>query len=198
MLPSILEKQRSFAPHRSFPGKAVEVIRNLARIEGNQIQLSHLYQYFRERTGVAMRMLHRPYASQEPLRALLEQRLVGQPEALDAVEKVAIRACNRLAPEDRPLGVLLFLGPTGVGKTECAKTLNAALFEDESHLLRFDMNEITTSLQAEQLIGTFDSPDGRLTAAVRRRPFSVLLFDEIEKAHPDVLDYLLQVLGKED
>ncbi len=196
VLPSILEKQRSFAPHRSFPGKAVEVIRNLARIEGNQIQLSHLYQYFRERTGVAMRMLHRPYASQEPLRALLEQRLVGQPEALDAVEKVAIRACNRLAPEDRPLGVLLFLGPTGVGKTECAKTLNAALFEDESHLLRFDMNEITTSLQAEQLIGTFDSPDGRLTAAVRRRPFSVLLFDEIEKAHPDVLDYLLQVLGE--
>ncbi len=196
VLPAILEKMRTLAPHLSFPGKGVEVIKNLSRWGQSSIQMSSLIAYLKQSTGVSTRMLDPTSRSHVPLRDSLEQRLVGQPQAIEAVERVAHRACYRLSPSDRPHGVLLFLGPTGVGKTECAKSLNAALFADESHLLRFDMNEITTSHAAEQLIGTFENPDGRMTAAVRRRPFSVLLLDEIEKAHPDVFDYLLQVIGE--
>ncbi len=196
VLPAILEKMRTLAPHLSFPGKGVEVVKNLSRWSQSSIQMSSLIAYLKQSTGVSTRMLDPTSRSHIPLRDSLEQRLVGQPQAIEAVERVAHRACYRLSPNDRPHGVLLFLGPTGVGKTECAKSLNAALFADDSHLLRFDMNEITTSHAAEQLIGTFENPDGRLTAAVRRRPFSVLLLDEIEKAHPDVFDYLLQVIGE--
>ncbi len=196
VLPSIVEKQRTLAPHLAFPGKAIEVLKNLARLGQPLISRHAMLQYLKQTTGVSIRMLEPSAQAMGPLREAIERRLIGQPEAIDAVERIAHRACYRLSPSDRPHGVLLFLGPTGVGKTECAKALSSALFADETHLLRFDMNEITTSAAAEQLIGSFEQPDGRLTSAVRKRPFSVVLFDEIEKAHPDVFDYLLQVLGE--
>jgi hypothetical protein len=91
---------------------------------------------------------------------------------------------------------MLFLGPTGVGKTETAKALARYLFGDAAKLLRFDMNEYLTPGSAARLVGTFDQPEGLLTAAVRRQPFAVILLDEIEKAHPEVFDLLLQVLGE--
>src|SRR5262249_45537500 len=102
----------------------------------------------------------------------------------------------RLNDPDRPLASFLFLGPTGVGKTQCARAVARYLFKDADHLVRFDMNEFPQPGSAARLAGTFDNPEGLLTAAVRRRPFAVVLLDEIEKAHPEVLDLLLQVLGE--
>jgi ATP-dependent Clp protease ATP-binding subunit ClpA len=196
VLPEILDKQSCFAPHRAFPGKAIEVAKNLSRSETPVIGVEDLNNYFQSTTGVARRMLGTVLGQDIPLDTSIDRALIGQPDASQAIKKIANRACQRLAPLDRPLGVLLFLGPTGVGKTEASKVLTQILYEDESHMLRFDMNEVTTPSAAEQLIGTFDQPDGRLTSAVRRKPFSVVLLDEIEKAHPDVFDYLLQVIGE--
>ena len=91
---------------------------------------------------------------------------------------------------------MLFTGPTGVGKTETAKALANYLFDDVSKMVRFDLNEFKTPYSVARLVGTFDQPEGLLTSAIRHRPYSVILFDEIEKAHPDVFDVLLQVIGE--
>ena len=129
----------------------------------------------------------------------LHARVVGQDEAVRAVSHAVRRARAGLADPSRPAGSFLFLGPTGVGKTELAKTLAAFLFDDEAALLRVDMSEYMEKHAATRLIGAppgyvgYDE-GGALSEAVRRRPYQVLLFDEVEKAHPDVLNLLLQLL----
>src|SRR5262249_40923978 len=132
----------------------------------------------------------------EEILEALGKEIIGQPDALGAAADVITVAKARLNDPDRPLGVFLFLGPTGVGKTQCAKAIAAYLFGDAERLLRFDMNDFLSPGSAARLAGTFDQPEGLLTAAVRRQPFAVLLLDEIEKAHPEVFDLLLQVLGE--
>ncbi len=112
------------------------------------------------------------------------------------MSQVVSSARARLNEGGRPLGTLLFLGPTGVGKTECAKAVCDALFESRDYLVRFDLNQFKTAYAAATLVGTPDQPSGLLTSAIRQRPFCVLLLDEIEKAHRDVHDLLLQVLGE--
>ncbi len=129
----------------------------------------------------------------------LEQRVVGQPEALSAIGRAVRRGRAGLRDTRRPIGSFLFLGPSGVGKTELAKALAALLFDDEAALTRLDMSEFMERHMAARLVGAppgyADSEQGGfLTEAVRRRPFSVLLFDEVEKAHADVFNLLLQVL----
>ncbi len=129
----------------------------------------------------------------------LHQRVVGQDEAVNAVSEAILRARAGLQDPNRPIGSFLFLGPTGVGKTELAKTLAADLFDDERAMIRIDMSEYMDKYTVSRLVGAppgyvgYDE-GGQLTEAVRRRPYSVVLFDELEKAHPDVFNILLQVL----
>jgi ATP-dependent Clp protease ATP-binding subunit ClpC len=129
----------------------------------------------------------------------LRQRVVGQEEALRAISEAVRRARAGLKDPGRPIGSFIFLGPTGVGKTETARALADYLFNDENAMLRFDMSEYLERHTVSRLIGAPPGyvgyeEAGRLTEAVRRRPYSVLLFDEIEKAHPDVFNLLLQIL----
>ena len=133
------------------------------------------------------------------LEEILHQRVVGQDEAVRLVTDAVLRARSGLKDPRRPIGSFLFLGPTGVGKTELARTLAQALFDSEENLVRLDMSEYMEKHSVSRLFGAppgyvgYDE-GGQLTEAVRRRPYSVLLFDEIEKAHPDVFNALLQIL----
>ncbi|MGI5962732.1 MAG: ATP-dependent chaperone ClpB [Lawsonibacter sp.] len=133
------------------------------------------------------------------LEDILHQRVVGQDEAVRLVSESILRSRAGIADPKRPIGSFLFLGPTGVGKTELAKTLAEALFDSEKNLVRIDMSEYMEKFSVSRLIGAPPGyvgyeEGGQLTEAVRRKPYSVILFDEVEKAHPDVFNVLLQVL----
>ena len=129
----------------------------------------------------------------------LHKRVIGQDEGVTKVSEAIIRSKAGIKDPDKPIGSFLFLGPTGVGKTELAKTLAASLFDDENNMVRLDMSEYMEKYSVSRLIGAppgyvgYDE-GGQLTEAVRRKPYSVVLFDEVEKAHPDVSNVLLQVL----
>ena len=129
----------------------------------------------------------------------LHRRVVGQDEAVQKVTEAILRSRAGIADPNRPIGSFLFLGPTGVGKTELAKSLAECLFDDEHNIVRIDMTEYMEKFSVSRLIGAppgyvgYDE-GGQLTEAVRRKPYSVVLFDEIEKAHPDVFNILLQIL----
>ncbi|MBR3850243.1 MAG: AAA family ATPase, partial [Oscillospiraceae bacterium] len=130
---------------------------------------------------------------------LLHKRVIGQDEAVQRVTEAILRSRSGIQDPGRPIGSFLFLGPTGVGKTELAKTLAEVLFDDEKNLVRLDMSEYMEKFSVSRLIGAPPGyvgyeEGGQLTEAVRRRPYSVVLFDEIDKAHPDVFNVLLQVL----
>lgn len=133
------------------------------------------------------------------LNETLHQRVIGQDEAVDAVADAVIRSRAGLHDPNRPLGSFIFLGPTGVGKTELAKALSENLFDSEEHMMRIDMSEYMEKHSVSRLIGAppgyvGHEEGGQLTETIRRQPYSVILFDEIEKAHPDVFNILLQVL----
>ena len=133
------------------------------------------------------------------LEDILHQRVVGQDEAVRLVSEAILRSRAGIADPNKPIGSFLFLGPTGVGKTELAKTLSEALFDSEKNLVRIDMSEYMEKFSVSRLIGAPPGyvgyeEGGQLTEAVRRHPYSVILFDEVEKAHPDVFNVLLQVL----
>ena len=130
---------------------------------------------------------------------ILHERVIGQDEAVQLVAEAILRSRAGVSDENRPIGSFLFLGPTGVGKTELAKTLAQALFDDEKNLIRIDMTEYMEKFSVTRLIGAPPGyvgyeEGGQLTEAVRRKPYSVVLFDEMEKAHPDVFNILLQIL----
>ena len=129
----------------------------------------------------------------------LHKRVIGQNEAVEKVTEAILRSRAGISDPNRPIGSFLFLGPTGVGKTELAKSLAECLFDDEHNIVRIDMTEYMEKFSVSRLIGAppgyvgYDE-GGQLTEAVRRKPYSVVLFDEIEKAHPDVFNILLQIL----
>lgn len=129
----------------------------------------------------------------------LHKRVIGQDEGVTKVTEAIIRSKAGIKDPSKPIGSFLFLGPTGVGKTELAKALASCLFDDESNMVRLDMSEYMEKYSVSRLIGAppgyvgYDE-GGQLTEAVRRKPYSVVLFDEVEKAHPDVFNVLLQVL----
>ncbi|WP_308533626.1 ATP-dependent chaperone ClpB [uncultured Peptoniphilus sp.] len=133
------------------------------------------------------------------LENILHKRVIGQDEAVKVVAEAVLRARAGLKAKNKPIGSFIFLGPTGVGKTETAKALTEALFDDEKNIIRIDMSEYMEKFSVSRLVGSPPGyvgyeEGGQLTEAVRRKPYSVILFDEIEKAHPDVFNILLQVL----
>jgi len=151
-------------------------------------------------TGIPVdSMLESEVHKLQRIEEVLNQRVVGQDEAIKAVSSALRRARAGLAPNDRPLGSFMLLGPTGVGKTELAKTLSEFMFDDENSLIRIDMSEYMERHATARLVGSppgyigFDE-GGQLTEIVRHRPYSLILFDEIEKAHPEVFNILLQIL----
>lgn len=151
-------------------------------------------------TGIpAGRLLEREAERLVNMEELLHQRVIGQEEAVEAVSEAIRRSRSGLSDPRRPIGSFIFLGPTGVGKTELARALAQFLFDDESNMVRIDMSEYMEKHTVSRLIGAppgyigYDE-GGQLTEAVRRRPYRVILFDEIEKAHPDVFNILLQIL----
>jgi ATP-dependent Clp protease ATP-binding subunit ClpB len=160
----------------------------------------HIAQVVSRWTGIPVdRMLEGERAKLMKMEEALARRVIGQSEAVTAVSTAVRRARAGLQDPNRPIGSFMFLGPTGVGKTELTKALAAFLFDDEGALLRMDMSEYMEKHSVSRLIGAppgyvgYDE-GGALTEAVRRRPYQVILFDEIEKAHPDVFNVLLQVL----
>ncbi len=198
VLPTVLDLTRRYVRHLSFPGKAAVFLRRLAvKYRNGEVTRRDALVEFHEQSGLALSLLdsEQKLARDEVL-AELGKEIIGQPRALEAAADVIGIAKARLNEPDRPLASFLFLGPTGVGKTQCARAVARFLFGEADRLLRFDMNEFLAPGSAARLVGTFDQPEGLLTAAVRRRPFAVVLFDEIEKAHPEVFDLLLQVLGE--
>ncbi|HJN84794.1 MAG TPA: ATP-dependent chaperone ClpB [Patescibacteria group bacterium] len=151
-------------------------------------------------TGVpATKMLQSEIEKLANMERLLDNRVIGQPEAIKAVSNALRRSRAGIAEENRPIGSFIFLGPTGVGKTELAKALAEFMFDDESNIIRIDMSEYMEKHSVSKMIGSppgYIGHDeaGQLTEQVRRRPYSVVLFDEIEKAHPDVFNVMLQIL----
>jgi len=161
---------------------------------------SHIAQVVSRWTGIPVdRMLEGEREKLLHMEETLSQRVIGQTEAVEAVSKAVRRARAGLQDPNRPIGSFMFLGPTGVGKTELTKTLASFLFDDDTAMVRIDMSEFMEKHSVARLIGAppgyvgYDE-GGLLTEAVRRRPYQVVLFDEIEKAHPDVFNILLQVL----
>jgi ATP-dependent Clp protease ATP-binding subunit ClpA len=197
-LPAVLDLVQRYRREAAFPGKAADFLEQLAVKHRNAaVTRADVLREFEARSGLSVTFLDdRATLARSEITAGLHNNLIGQEQAVEALANVVSIAKARLNDPERPLGTLLFLGPTGTGKTQCARALATWLYGHESALLRFDMNEYVDGLAVARLIGTLDEPEGLLTSAVRRRPFATILFDEIEKAHPSAFDLLLQVLGE--
>ncbi len=190
-------------------GRLTQLEAELARAEGRarsaallkeEVSQEEISEIVSKWTGVpVMRLLEGEKEKLLRLPEVLHRRVVGQDEAVDLVADAILRARAGIKDPRRPIGSFVFLGPTGVGKTELAKTLAESLFDSEQNLVRIDMSEYMEKHAVARLIGAppgyigYDE-GGQLTEAIRRKPYSVVLFDEIEKAHPDVFNVLLQVL----
>ncbi|MDX2089947.1 MAG: AAA family ATPase [Kofleriaceae bacterium] len=204
-IPLAVELARRYLPYRAFPGKAVRLLEELrvahesgrdASGQGQVLGPPELFASFSWATGIPVALLadDRPLAQSEVI-AALRRRMIGQEAAVRRVAEAISVAKARMQPADKPLATLMFVGPSGVGKTELARSVAAYLFGAPDRMVRLDMSEYTDPWAAERLFGG-DGDEGRLTAAMRSQPFGVVLLDEIEKAHPSVWDLLLQVLGE--
>jgi len=193
-------------------GKIPELLKESAAIEQKLIKIQKEHRFLKEEvteeevakvvsrwTGIpVMRLITEEAKKLETMEDTLNRRVIGQQEAISAISRAIRRARAGISEENKPLGSFLFLGPTGVGKTETARALAEFLFDDEKALIRLDMSEYMERHTVSKIIG---SPPGyvgyeeagQLTEKVRRRPYSVLLLDEVEKAHPDVFNILLQI-----
>lgn len=180
--------------------KTIETGEQSGKILREEVTENEISEIVSRWTGIPVtRLLEGEKEKLLKLDKILHHRVIGQDEAVDLVADAVLRARSGIKDPRRPIGSFIFLGPTGVGKTELAKTLAEALFDSEDNLIRLDMSEYMEKHSVSRMVGAppgyvgYDE-GGQLTEAVRRRPYSVVLFDEIEKAHPDVFNILLQIL----
>ncbi len=216
-LRALLDLGGSLVPNRAMPGKVLDLLDQLARehsggaaqtarevhqllhpdgTPGNPVGEPEVVAFMARRTGLSPEMLSATPMEMAAVEASLAARVVGQPAAVRAAAEILVRVRTGLVDSKRPYGVLLLTGPTGTGKTELARTIAEHLYGGESRLLRFDMGEYGTSDAAARLVGDRWQPEGLLTRAVTQQPFCVVLFDEVEKAHPQVHNLLLQLLDE--
>ena len=180
--------------------KEVEKSQGKKRLLRNKVTADEISQVVAKWTGIPVtKLVEGERKKLLELEDTLHKNVVGQDEAVKRVSEAILRSRAGIANPNRPIGSFLFLGPTGVGKTELAKTLAKNLFDDEKNMVRFDMSEYMEKFSVTRLIGAPPGyvgyeEGGQLTEAVRRKPYSVILFDEVEKAHPDVFNIFLQIL----
>jgi len=195
-----------YLAYQAFPGKAVRLhdeLRAIHEAEATQtgepkpIGPAEVYRAFSARSGIPLFLLKEDRAVKlEEIERFFARRVIGQRDAVRRVAETVCMVKANLQPPGKPLANFLFIGPTGVGKTEVAKTLALFLFGGTDRMVRFDMSEYMDPLAAERLIRGTQRDEGELTKRVRQQPFCVVLLDEIEKAHPAVFDLLLQVCGE--
>ncbi|MFM7202255.1 MAG: AAA family ATPase [Myxococcota bacterium] len=189
---------RRYGVYSVWPGWALRLLRSLQRQHlGDLITVPAVLDHFSRVTGLPRFLLdERAPFDRDHWRAWLAARVLGQAEPIEAVLDVLATLKAGLNRPHKPLASLFFLGPTGVGKTQLARSLAELIFQGYDRLLRFDMSEFSNPLSVQRLVGGLHSGEGLLTGKVREQPFSVLLFDEVEKADPSFFDLLLQVLGE--
>ena len=202
-LETVLALTRRFLAHEAYPGKAVRLVRSVLSTPGTVrdgyrwYEARDVFDAFKRLTGLPDFILGaEPPRTRESIRASLGAMVAGQPEAIEAVTDVVVTMQRSLSDPEKPLATYLFVGPTGVGKTETARALATYLFGSPSRMVRFDMSEFASSVSVTRLVGHAGAPDGELALSLRTQPFTVVLFDEIEKAHPRVFDALLQLFGE--
>jgi len=192
---------RRYTPYSGFPGKPIRflesILINNQDSDGKRIDRSSVIQSFCEETGMPPFMVDPAIPMPiDKVKAFFLQHIFGQNHAVDTISDILASVKTALLRQGKPIASMLFVGPTGVGKTEMAKVLADFMFGSRRKMIRFDMSEFSTPYAVARLTGTSYFSDGLLTAAVRREPFCVLLFDELEKAHPLFNDLLLQMLGE--
>ena len=192
----LLDIQRNYLSRQALPGGITKYLEQLAvKYREGQIDAYQVRNDFQASSGLQAHIFDNSYTFQtDEVRREIRAYLIGQEAAVEALAQVVHLYKAKLNAPERPVSSLLFIGPTGVGKTQAAKVLANYLLGGEKQLLRFDMNEYVDPGAAQRLIGDYYNPDGQLTGKVRYQPFSIILFDEIEKAHPNIRDLLLQVL----
>lgn len=197
VIPTVMNLLQRYMRDSAFPGKAANFLRKVAlKYVKRSINRTIVLQEFHAQSGLSLAFIDdNVKLERKDIVEPIADRVIGQTGAIAAAADCISIAKARINDPERPFATFLFLGPTGVGKTECAKAIAAYLFGDAEKIVRFDMNEFLSASSVPRLVGTFDQPEGLLTSAVRRQPFSLILLDEIEKAHPDVFNLLLQVMG---
>jgi ATP-dependent Clp protease ATP-binding subunit ClpA len=198
-----LRLHQRYLPYAGFPGKSIRFLesvllaQNLKKGGSTTVNRHHILSAFCEETGMPKFMIDPEVPMEmEQVRQFFLQNVFGQAPAVQAVVSILAAVKTAMLRGGKPIASLLFVGPTGVGKTELAKVLAQFMFGNRDKMIRFDMSEFATPYAVSRLTGESFAADGLLTAAVRRDPFCVLLFDELEKAHPLFNDLLLQMLGE--
>ena len=195
----LLQVHRRYATYSALPGRPISFLRKMIddATPNGTISTEDVISRFADETGLPFFLLSQkiPLRIEESTQWFSE-RVVGQSEAVDLVVDMLAAVKANLTPQGKPIASFLFIGPTGVGKTEMAKSIANFMFGDSQKMIRFDMSEYSNPLSVERLIGGTGESEGLLTSKVRQSPFTLLLFDEFEKAHPAFFDLLLQILGE--